>query len=58
MDETVNTLLDTLSLGMVGVVFAKILPPLALVLTIVWSSIRIYEWVRHRFIVRDPTQFK
>jgi hypothetical protein len=58
MADDVNHLIDTISLTVVVGVFANVLPTLTLVLTIIWTLIRIYEWVRHRIIKKDPAQFR
>lgn len=48
-----NNVGDLLSLGLVAGVFAKMLPAIAAILTIVWTAIRIYEWYRHRVLKKD-----
>lgn len=45
------------ALGLWGVVWAttaELLPPVAALLAIIWSTIRIYEWARVRIFGRRP----
>ena len=44
LNEGAKTLLDITAGVNALVVLAKILPPLAALMTVVWTGIRIYEW--------------
>lgn len=43
MDETTKTIVDAASIATMLGALGSILPPLAALFTIVWTSIRIYE---------------
>ena len=43
MDETSKTIIDAASLAVVGSTLASWLPPIAALLSIVWTCFRLYE---------------
>lgn len=47
-DLSVGELGDVTSLAVILGVFSDLLPPIAALLAIFWSGIRIYEWARVR----------
>ena len=49
---------DIVSLGVVVGVVQQWLPALASLLAIIWTAIRIYEWVRWRLVQRRREPFE
>lgn len=50
MDNETKTVLDILSISTVIATVASWLPPIAALLTIIWTSMRIYEMWTGRYI--------
>jgi hypothetical protein len=53
MNETAKNIADAVSLGIVGSTLAAWLPPIAALLSIIWTSFRIYEIIDHRKKKKD-----
>jgi len=48
MNETAKTVVDAASLAIVGSTLAAWLPPIAALLSIIWTSFRLYEIIDRR----------
>jgi hypothetical protein len=48
MNETAKNIADAVSLGIVGSTLAAWLPPIAALLSIIWTSFRLYEIIDRR----------
>ena len=48
LNQPAKQILDGLSVSAVVATLLQWLPPLAAVLTIIWTSLRIYEWIENR----------
>ena len=52
----IKHLLDLLSISVAVGTLVSLLPSLAALLTIVWTGLRIYDWVESRWKNRPPVQ--
>jgi glycerol-3-phosphate acyltransferase PlsY len=54
-----NNIMDTAAVAAAIGSISNVLPPIAALLAIIWTAIRIYEWVRFRILKQsDKELFK
>ena len=51
--ETAKQAADVVAASVMGLTIVKWLPPLAALFTIVWTGVRLFEWIEKRFFGKD-----